>query len=714
MLVNRFLRAIVVFIGIVCSSAAALAAGANDADVRALIRDIFDSEVAAGSLDGALENLRVARVVCEGNACSSEVEAELLVAIGTVEAKLGKAEDARKSFAKALDVDPGARLKTKYADDKVRAAWDKAKGALKTKATQGCRGAFEGGDKPRGWLSAEAYFCYRQAKDARADEDWKRCHEDARASLELEKRIGTRSVLAGCLERDNRWMQAIEQYQELARRATTAGQFNDAAKANARAQQLQRDMPAVVLQIPKDVVDVQLTLDGTELPIEILDAEIPIDPGEHKIVASATSQDGVPLGFEQTVNIDPGRTVTLLITLTPGNPDPETRALLKCLASGKSQADCLASASAAASDFSVSISTEFSAYHDDMAVDVISPHVGFQLEHVTAGWGVGASFLVDVVTAASTDIVATASPRWQEVRWVPAVNGHVKVSDWDFALNGNLSHEPDYLATGVGANVSVELAQKTITPSAGYEFSYDISGKGDTPFSVFSTIIKRHAVNLGLGVVLTKATFGSLAYTMVFENGDASKPYRHIPLFSPAVAPGVEPGLVIDAVNFFREPERPLEQLPTNRKRFALAGAIAHRFSDATLRVNQRFYFDTWGTKATTTDGRFMYDVLKEFRIWPHLRFHAQTGADFYELAYTVTRLPDGSIAIPSLRTGDRELGPIIAGTAGGGARLELGDQRQFGITLSGDFVYTRFLNHLFVKQRLGYFGAIGFDMEIE
>ena len=61
-----------------------------------------------------------------------------------------------------------------------------------------------------------------------------------------------------------------------------------------------------------------------------------------------------------------------------------------------------------------------------------------------------------------------------------------------------------------------------------------------------------------------------------------------------------------------------------------------------------------------------------------------------------------------------RELGPLIAVTGGGGARLELGDQRQFGITLSGDVVYTRFLDHLFVKQRFGYFGALGFDAEIE
>ena len=689
------------------------AAGANDADVRALIRDIFESEVAAESFEGALENLKVAKVVCEGDACSEEVVAELFVAIGTVEAKLGKSKAARKSFVRALKVDSGARLVTKYADDDVREAWDAAKGNIKSQESKGCRGNFQGGSKPRGWLSAEAYFCYREAKEAESDEEWARCHKDARASLEVEKQSKTRSVLARCLEQDNRWTDAIEQYQALARAAPKRGQFTVGRKAAQRAALLQRRMPAVVLQAPADVVDLQVKLDGTELPNEILGSEIPIDPGKHKISATATG-DGTPLGFEQQIDVEPGRTITLLLTLTPGNPDPSTRALLKCLAAGNTPEECLAKASSAASDFSFRVGAEFSAYHDDMAVDVISPAVNFNVEHVTAGWGLGASFLVDIVTAASTDIVATASPRWQEVRWVPAINGHIKTGDWDFALNGNLSHEPDYLATSVGATITAELAQKSVVPSLGYEFSYDISGKGDTPFDVFSTTIMRHAVNLGLGLVLTKATFGSISGTAVFEDGDASKPYRHIPMFSPLAAAGVQPGLVIDAVNFFREPERPLEQLPVTRKRFAVAVSFAHRFTDSTLRASERIYFDTWGTKATTTDARFMYDIIKEFRIWPHLRFHAQTGADFYELAYVVNRAPDGSITIPALRTGDRELGPLIAIYAGGGMRLDLGDRRQYGITLSGDLIYTRFLDHLFVTQRLGYFGALGFDAEFE
>jgi Protein of unknown function (DUF3570) len=709
---SRFISVVAVVAALSTPAVDAWAAGANDADVRALIRDIFDSEVANESYQGALDNLSVAKVVCEGDACSDEVEAELLVAVGTVHALLDNDEDAKEAFVEALKKDGGAKLMSKHKGDGVQAIWDGAKGKLKSADSEGCRGRFEGGNKPRGWLSAEAYFCYKEAKSAEADEEWGDCVDHALASLETENRVGTRGLYARCLEADDQWTMAIEQYQQLAREAPRQRQFNLAQRATMRAAVLQRRMPAIILQAPNDVESLSVKLDGTELPLEILGGEIPIDPGEHKIVASATG-DGLPLGFEQTVDVEPNRTLTLLLTLTPGNPDPETRALLKCLAAGKTPEDCLASSSSAAGDLTYRIATEVSGYHDTMDVDVLSPSVSFNMEHVTDGWGVGASFLVDVVTAASTDILATASPRWQEVRYVPAINGHKKFGDYDLALRGNLSREPDYLATSVGASLSAELMQKMVVPSIGYEFSHDVNAKAHTSWDVFSTRINRHALNLGLGLVLTKATFGSLAYTMVFENGDSSKPYRHISMFSPAVAPGVPAGLTIDAVNFFREPERPLEQLPTSRKRFALAASVAHRFPSATLRGSQRVYLDTWGTKAATTDARFMYDIIKELRIWPHVRFHGQTAARFYELAYVAERTADG-VKIPAIRTGDRELGPIIALTGGGGARWDFGPRRKFGLTLSGDVVYTRFLNHLFVRQRIGYFGALGFDAEFE
>ena len=61
-------------------------------------------------------------------------------------------------------------------------------------------------------------------------------------------------------------------------------------------------------------------------------------------------------------------------------------------------------------------STEVGAYQDTLAVSVLTPSVGLAVESPTAGYNLAGRYLVDIVTAASPDIVATASPRWTEVR----------------------------------------------------------------------------------------------------------------------------------------------------------------------------------------------------------------------------------------------------------------------------------------------------------
>ena len=67
-----------------------------------------------------------------------------------------------------------------------------------------------------------------------------------------------------------------------------------------------------------------------------------------------------------------------------------------------------------------------------------------------------------------------------------------------------------------------------------------------------------------------------------------------------------------------------------------------------------------------------------------------------------------------SLRTGDRELGPLFAFSLGGGGRLALGEDKNWGLTLSGDVIYNRYLNHLYILERLGVFGALGAEVDIE
>jgi len=280
-------------------------------------------------------------------------------------------------------------------------------------------------------------------------------------------------------------------------------------------------------------------------------------------------------------------------------------------------------------------------------------------------------------------------------------------------LHAGFSIEPDYFASSVGTTVAVDLKQKTITPSLTYDFGYDVQGRAGTSYDTFSRRITRHAVDLASTFVLDKSSILATSFTTIVESGDSSKPYRAIPMFSKDIAPRVLPGQSIASVNFYRNPERVLEQLPLSRMRFAVAGRYAHRFTSSTLRVDERLYVDNWGLKATTTDMRFLFDATKSLRLWPHLRFHGQTGVSFWKLAYVAEQTPTG-LQVPALRSGDRELGPLLGLTGGAGARIAFGETKNWGLTFTGDVIYTRFLDTLYILQRFGYFGALTLEVEVE
>ncbi len=691
-------------------------AGANDAIVRDLIAGIFDAEYTNKKFRDALEKLEVAKVVCEGEACGEVVWAELWVALGTVRARLNDPAEAEQAFVTALKLDPSAKLRAGGTTPEVEAAYAKAKAKIAGKKPSRCSGDESAGRKPRGWKSLGAFRCYRLAKDAQEEEEWRACIVNSRASLELESRPNTRELLARCLQDNDNLIEAIAELEELARQSARKRRFRLSRKAKARAAKLRRRLPVLIIEAPEDAEELVVKLDGTTLPDDLLEEEMPVNPGPHTISAQGL-RDGLQLRFEQEVLLEPSKRLTVNIRLAPGPPKWATRRELKCMLEAQSPDDfakCLNKRTSSTADLTTRLGIELSGYSDTMDVHVVAPAVSAGVEHSSDGWGLGASLLVDVVSAASVDILSTASPRWREMRWVPSLKGHKRFGVVDLSVAGSLSHEPDYLATSVGGSVAAELRQKTVMPSVAYQWGHDVNGRAGTPFEVFSKTIDRHVVNFGLGLVLTKATFGSLGLTMVFEKGDTSKPYRYVPMFDPSIAPQIPAGLKIDAVNFFRSPERPQEQLPVSRKRFAVTASLAHRFSSSTLRASERLYTDTWGVAASTTDARFMVDVLKQLRLWPHLRFHGQGPADFYELAYQAEPTADGKIRVPSVRTGDRELGPLVALTFGAGMRYDFGKRRSWGITLSGDIVYTKFLDHLFAKDRFGYFGALGLEAELE
>jgi hypothetical protein len=358
---------------------------------------------------------------------------------------------------------------------------------------------------------------------------------------------------------------------------------------------------------------------------------------------------------------------------------------------------------------------EVSAYTDSDSVSVFTPALQGSIENPVSGWSANGSYLVDVVSAASVDIVSTASRHWTEVRHAAEIGGTYKPNTVGATVAGSVSREPDYLSLTGGGVLTMELAHKTANPTFAYSYGHDTAGRSGTPFSVFSHELVRHTMTGALELILDPFTLLSFSVDGIFEIGDQSKPYRFLPMFDAATAPQIPHGASVDFVNRRRLPGRVGERLPGTRNRFAVSGRIAQRLSGSTLVLSERLYTDDWGLKASTTDLRFVIDLSKRVLVWTHLRGHFQSGVSFWRRAYVAALSPDGPMSLPKLRTGDREQSPLEGGTFGAGLRWDVGSAARphsFSLVSQVDVLTTEFNDALFIQSREGILGVL--DVEAE
>ncbi len=353
----------------------------------------------------------------------------------------------------------------------------------------------------------------------------------------------------------------------------------------------------------------------------------------------------------------------------------------------------------------VHMESELAAYQDTTATTVLTPSISGTVSNPVQGWSIGGTYLVDVVSAASPDIISTASRRWEEVRNAGSVSGSYKPGNLGGAAVVAVSSTPDYLSLNAGGQIFGDLDSKNLTLLGGYSFGHDVIGRTGTSFSVFSHQLDIHSLTASATRVINpRLVFTGIA-DMVIERGDQSKPYRYIPLFSPSVAPLIPRAASAALVAADRSQLKPLEQLPLGRERYALTGRLAYRFASSTLRAEQRVYLDSWGQPASTTDLRYLADVSRRVRLGPHLRFNIQGPVSFWQRAYVTT----GNNEVPALRTGDRELGSLATVTGGGSIRWAVGphgDVDAWAMSLTADVAYTNFFNALYIGDRLAALSA--------
>jgi hypothetical protein len=564
----------------------------------------------------------------------------------------------------------------------------------------------------RGWTNPKALELAKEGIEAKKAGDLPLCLQKDQASLALEEHPYVKLHISSCLAGSGRFKDALVN----ARDALAAGiKFEDdelKKAALARVQELLPKLGRLKIEIPDKTDNLKITLNGIPLRPNQVKDKLSLDPGEY-LIEAIRDEKGERYVFKEKITIGEGEEREIEVLPKRDHLPDETENCLRNAKNYKERLKCIEEPSAHPN---VRVGLEMSGYTDSTNVHVVTPAINASVVSPTGGWNVGGSYLLDMVTAASPDLVSTASRPFVEQRHAASLNGGYKLNLAQVGLNGNVSSEPDYLSRTLGANVSTELNDKLITPRLAYNFTWDTIGYRNTPFAQFSRPLTTHAIEAGVTFVMSPTTLLVTGLSMAFERGENSKLYRFVPMFDEQTATRIPPGAAVDLVNENRLNVRPRDLVPQQRDRIAVGARVNHRFPGGTLRVEQRFYTDTWGVKASSSDGRYLHDLGERLRVWPHLRIHAQSGATFYQLAYAARTGQEGTpIEIPQFRTGDREASPMIGLTAGGGARIQLTSEKaaiQYAVTVTGDVLYNRYLKSLFILSRTAVWGTVAFEAE--
>jgi hypothetical protein len=247
-----------------------------------------------------------------------------------------------------------------------------------------------------------------------------------------------------------------------------------------------------------------------------------------------------------------------------------------------------------------------------------------------------------VISAASADVIASASPRgYHEVR-----QGLTAAAAWrptdaaTFSLRYLPSWEPDYESHTIAGSIDHELEDRRLTIHLGARLSYDSVGRVGSARDSWRPLTSGD-LDLSASWVFGPRTVGQLAYELVAQSGAMASPYRFVRLGVPGAG-------------FVGVPEA----VPGDRSRHALSASVRHAIARAWFAsISYRFYADSWGVTSHTEELGFEHVLLRgKLTLGTDLRLYGQSAASFYQERYGAM-----NGALPALRTADKMLAPSLS-----------------------------------------------------
>lgn len=346
------------------------------------------------------------------------------------------------------------------------------------------------------------------------------------------------------------------------------------------------------------------------------------------------------------------------------------------------------------------ISLDGLVYTDTDNVQAYTPSVSVRRLLDAEGSQIGARAAVDVVSAASVDVVSHATTRFEEARTEAQLDAAGAFGDHLLSVAYRFSWEPDYLSNGVTAGWRTRLGTADSVLDLTYGLTWDVVGRTGTPWSAFAEELFTHRASLALTQNLGPGTVLRVVYTLTAQDGYLEKPYRYVPLFDPAAVQSAR--LDLGTFDAARLPYRPPESVPDRRIGHALGARIVQYLEpiDGSLRVDYQIYVDDWLVTSHVLEAMVLatFDPL---RLGVYGRGDVQSGASFWRREYTV----DGEGEIPRWRSLDRDLGSYYSIT--GGVRGELFSEEWSGYVDTA-LMYTHWDDFLLLDERLAVLAQVG------
>ncbi len=228
-------------------------------------------------------------------------------------------------------------------------------------------------------------------------------------------------------------------------------------------------------------------------------------------------------------------------------------------------------------------------------------------------YSVSANYYVDMVSSASIDVLATASP-YKETRTQASLGADVLNGRTQYTVAFANSDENDYTANTAGIDVSQDLFGDLTNLSFGYTRGWDeVRKRGDPEFS---EPVDRSSYRIGLTQILTPELMLGFNWELVSDEGFLNNPYRSVRYLDSDSAAG-----------FAYQPEvyphtRVSNALAVNARYF-----LPYR---AALYGHYRYFTDTWGVDANTVKLGYTHPLGKQWIVELTYRWYGQSAADFY------------------------------------------------------------------------------------